>query len=414
MKIKRTEFFIAVCCLLIFGMLQISYCFIETNAYGYMGFETEFNASLFVGTNFLAIVLVAVACFNSRPPLIKNILTLLVVFFVFPSLIMFCYNPEYVWSLLASYLFLFFLFFFLSRYKLSFSGPIIDPIKQSWLLMLVFSSMLIPYFFLYGSSINLKNLLLVDIYETRQAHASIGNLYTGYTYSLLAKFLLPALIVVYLIRKNYMRAVLIMSMLIFLFFCGAHKAILFSFFLIFIFYFSPYRIKLRNLLLIILLLLSSAQIAFLMADNLFIEANVIQRTFFLNQLLDIFYLKEFGDEPLHWSNSFLKNFISYNHEAEPAYIIGEKYFKSPEMQANNGIVSDGLMNFGFIGMMINSVFFSVIFIYLASLRLSHRFFGLFFILIITFQNSPLSTALMTHGILLFLIFAQLVLKKSDR
>jgi hypothetical protein len=273
--------------------------------------------------------------------------------------------------------------------------------------------MLIPYIIIYGPSINLKNLLLIDVYESRTIQTEFGNLYTSYSYSFLTKFLLPTLLVIFIIKGKLLQVFFLALAFIFLFLCGAHKAVLFSLFLLFIFYFFKYEIKIRYFLLSIIVILLLSQISYLLFDNVYVEGLIIQRTFFLNSLLDIYYFQEFLDKPIYWSDSFLKSFIDYPHSVEPAYLIGAKYFDSPEMQANNGIISDGFMNFGFMGIMINSFLFCILLVLVKSMKISHHFFGVFVILLIAFRNSALSTSLLTHGIVLFIFYCQFSLRGSN-
>ena len=62
---------------------------------------------------------------------------------------------------------------------------------------------MIPFVIKFLPYINVKNLLLQDIYETRAIQKKISTPYYGYSYSILSKVLIPILIVYSLVYKKY-------------------------------------------------------------------------------------------------------------------------------------------------------------------------------------------------------------------
>ena len=82
------------------------------------------------------------------------------------------------------------------------------------------------------------------------------------------------------------------------------------------------------------------------------------------------------------------------------------------MNANNGLISDGYMNLGFTGVVINILVFSIIMTFIKSLKINLKYYGLIFIFIFSIISSPLSTVIITHGGLLLLIILTLSLKNS--
>ena len=86
-----------------------------------------------------------------------------------------------------------------------------------------------------------------------------------------------------------------------------------------------------------------------------------RRVHFSSALLDICYLDFFKDNYLYWSESVLKSFLDYPYDVQATHLIGDVYFKRPDMSANNGFISDGYMNFGSTGVFINIIIVRVYF-----------------------------------------------------
>ena len=139
-----------------------------------------------------------------------------------------------------------------------------------------------------------------------------------------------------------------------------------------------------------------------------------RRAFFVPSLLDSFYFDFFEDIPLYWSGSIGRNFIDYVYDKPIPYIIGEVYFSDPEMAANNGIVSDGFSNAGFLGVIINGLFLGFYMSVIKSLNISHKFYGLYFLLLISIISSSLPVVLLTHSGIALLIFALIFQKNTSK
>jgi hypothetical protein len=163
----------------------------------------------------------------------------------------------------------------------------------------------------------------------------------------------------------------------------------------------------------IIFLLLFGQLIYLVFGISIIEAMFAQRLFFMSSLLDIYYFDFFEGKPLYWSSSFLKPFLTYPYDIPPAFLIGKEYFGNAEIQANNGIISDGYTNFGMLGVLFNILVTVIIIRIIDAQKISHRFFGVFFIMFTTFQSSALSTLLLTHGIVILLLVSILVLRKTS-
>ncbi|WP_276168602.1 hypothetical protein [Zobellia alginiliquefaciens] len=108
----------------------------------------------------------------------------------------------------------------------------------------------------------------------------------------------------------------------------------------------------------------------------------------------------------------MKTFIDYRYDVTHAHLIGEAYFNSPNMDANNGLISDGFMNWGTWGVLINCFIVSFYFMVLNSLRIPAKYFGLYLLIIFSFISSSTPTVMLTHGGLALLIISIFILNES--
>lgn len=331
-----------------------------------------------------------------------------------PSLIAFTSANMYPAKLLGYHQLFFYSLWFFCKIKIDFSRiPVLNKKQAMHLFFLIISLGILPYLIVYGPHINFKNLVLVDVYGTRNSMAELTNPYFGYTYSIYSKILIPLFIVFAMELRNKVYVILGVVYLTLFYLFGAHKTVYVALIVVFIFYRLSYvsavrkLVTLSNVLLIIALIL--AVIGF---DYLWILT--FRRVHFIPALLDITYLDFFTEQPLYWSESFLGSFIKYPFEVNHAYVIGEYYFNNSSMAANNGLISDGFMNFGTYGVLLNIFLVAAYFLILNSLKIPAKYFGLFILIIFSFLSSATLTVFLTHGALALLFISIFVLhEKKD-
>ena len=115
-----------------------------------------------------------------------------------------------------------------------------------------------------------------------------------------------------------------------------------------------------------------------------------------------FYFDFYENNHTYLSQSFFNPFIEYNYSVNPSNLIGELYFNNSLVSANTGLIGDAFMNFGYIGILIYILIFSFLIIKLSS-KIPNIYYGLLLIQLFSFQNSPMTTVLITHGFLFFWI-----------
>ena len=93
-------------------------------------------------------------------------------------------------------------------------------------------------------------------------------------------------------------------------------------------------------------------------------------------------------------------------------MIAGTYFGDWNQSSNNGIVSDGFSQAGYLGILINAIIIGFILRYINSNNIEFKYYGIIFIFLINIISTNLSTVLITHGGLLLIILSY-KLKKTN-
>lgn len=329
-----------------------------------------------------------------------------------PSLTAYTSEGMYPSVLLFYHQFLFYAIIGVGRLKIDLDKiPTLNK-KQSLILLILITCVgIVPYLIFYGPHINLKNLILIDIYKTREQMSGISNPYFSYTYSIFTKIIVPLILVFALELKNKLLLVIGIGFLLLFFLFGAHKTVYLGIFLILLFYRFSYRYIISKLVLTLNLLLAICLVLALFSyDYLWILT--IRRVQFIPTLLDISYY-DFFREPIYWSESILKSFFNYPFDLPHTALIGREYFARTSFGANNGLIADGYMNAHSLGVFVNIVLFSAYFMFLNNLKLPSKYFGLFFLVVYSFISSSLLTVFITHGALVLLLTSIFILHEKE-
>lgn len=349
----------------------------------------------------------------NKQKLVFIVLSIIFLLLTIPSLITFSSENMYPARLVVYHQTLFFAVYFFSKLKLSFQGvPVLNKKQALYFLFVLISIGIIPYIFVYGPYINLKNLLLQEVYITRNNMSGLTNPYFGYTYSVYTKILIPIMIVFALELRNRFLVFIGVIYLVLFYLFGAHKTVYVALIVVFIFYKLSYLTAIRKVLTLSnMLIILSGLLAVFGWDYLWILS--FRRVHFLPALLDICYVDFFKERPILWSESLPSMFFEYPYDIPHAKVIGEHYFNNPNMAANNGIISDGFMNFGTYGVIINIVLVATYFMVLNSLKIPSRYFGLFILIIFSFLSSSTLTVFLTHGAIALLFIAIFLLNEKS-
>lgn len=277
------------------------------------------------------------------------------------------------------------------------------------MLLSVITFFLLIYFF--GININLDFSI---VYEIRKNFVDQKVPFAGYLVNWSAKVFLPflALVAIYNTQKKikYLPLLVVSFIEIYLFSVTGNKAYLFSLLLAL---FLGYVLTDRNQLFKLNFLFAGMALMCLfslwMFDDIWLGSLFIRRMLFIPAKLSFNYFEFFSEHQyVYLSHSIFSSFIPYPYSLDPPFLIGQVFFDKPEMNANNGIMVDGYMNFGIPGLIIWAFILSVL-IRLAdsvSFDKNIRIFGPFFVVtFLNFIDGFLLTSLLTHGMLTAFVIA---------
>lgn len=411
------NFLLAVFGLLIVNfLLEFYYVKFVCAKYSQAGFVLDFSVFKYVQTKMMMMLLLLISILISKRTSFISALYLFLILMVFvPGQIIYSYSnglPQVFYSSVAFLLIV----------------AVIAPIKfnlnifrikdrVTYVALIVFTLLLIlPIFNDFRLKINTNVLLLTDIYDVRDALKENISYISSYTFWWLAKVILPVLLVFSLSKKDMKIVIFTLVLLLYLFLISGHKSVYFTPVLILFYYFFGKNYNEKILLTI------GAMIFFLIFINIpdlyigrpIFKSIFVRRMFFIPALLNECYFDFFSNNHIYLSHSRFSDLMQYPYDLPPEYLIGREYFGKPEMSSNTGLIANGFMNFGYIGVLGYSVMFSVFLMILNSVKLNRKYFGLFIFYMLIFRGSPFFTTILTHGFWIVLIMAFTILPQRKQ
>ena len=298
-----------------------------------------------------------------------------------------------------------------------FKFPVVKINNKKCLLYITIISIIlaIPIITLFGTTTNWNLFLLQEIYSQRDILKSNSNLYTGYMLNWLTLILFPIILLTSLKQKKYVFASLSILFILYAFSISGAKGYLFSLIVLLFFYIKKksflHQLLITTILLIFFLLIGNWVDHYY--DYYIINALFTNRTLFLPSLIKQFYFDFFQQNPIYLSHSIFKSIQPYPYTESPTYLIGGTFMNNFKQNTNTGFIGDAYMNFGILGTIIYSFIVCFLFKYFESLNIAPRYSGIFFMLILNFQNGSLTTAILTNGLLLLIILSFLLLRNTN-
>ncbi len=408
MKIERFKIFDMFWFLGLLLAATFSYKNFVCVYYSGIGFDFEFDMLRFISGSIL--ILIALFFNSLQRDIYYLIGSLFTILMVIPNVIMYQYKPE-VTFLMAFYPVLLVVLLSLSSFvNIEFDRLFkITSYKMATISVLIIA-ILIPIALSYKLNVNFRTLLLEDIYQVRQEGVKQLNSITHYLYQWLVKILMPVGLVLALKYRQRALFVIFLLIQIYLFMVQGHKTVFISVFLTAFYFIKDFKAQTRLLIVGSFFMVFLSHLATYATGNLFIESVLVRRVLFVPAINNLFYFEFFDEQHLYYSYSFLKSFIDYPFAIEPQYLMGQLYYGEPEMSVNNGWMSDGMMNIGHLGIVFNIFVAVVYFKLLTKAQLSPIFSGLLVLIVFTLISSYLFTAMLTHGLFLFVVLAYLVLR----
>lgn len=245
-----------------------------------------------------------------------------------------------------------------------------------------------------------------DVYEVRAENALNSIPFGGYVVPWAAKIALPALVVLGLQLKGVVgKIMLALAFLLEIMFFSAtgHKSYLFSVFVMVGLYFISDK---QNRIVWIAAGCAGVVAACLLIDVVsgggYLSAMIIRRVFFVPAMLSNAYYEFFDGNFMRLSHSILAPWIENPLNMSPSMAVGEQFLGFSGLNANNGVVADGYMNFGVIGMLVWAVLVGLAISFFDSVARSvdpKIGFSLGMNAFRVFINSGFLTGMLTHGVL---------------
>lgn len=297
----------------------------------------------------------------------------------------------------------------------------------SLILFFVIFSLVIGVSFGGGRNFNLD---LESVYEYRMDAMESMPLIFNYMYSNVSNVLIPSLICM---GMHYRSKLLVYAGLVsgvLMFGMTQHKSVLFISFFIVVMYYIFWRmrdVESFGLLPISLLGLCVLEIGF----NIYfaesrevgdITSYIVRRTLLVPPMLDVAWIEFFSDNQKYfWSTSKLSLGLTqnpYNSILAP-FLVGVEVFSDPSLAANTGVIGSGYSNAGLFGVIIYSTICALVIIYLnnAGSIKGHPFVAAISVptVLLAMNTTDMTTAILSHGLLLLLILVGLVpeLSRAD-
>jgi hypothetical protein len=358
--IKKRDFFIFLSVFLYKVLLDFVYYFYISDIFNYMGYELSPNIFKIIESYLLLFVILFFIPKSKK--LISNIIVWILVSLAYiPMLTIYALkNEERVFMFVAT---IFWLIVFWAK-SFSFIPRFFSYLKQGRLLyfciiILVFFLILFLFIKEFQPSISLN---LKSEYEIRSQFSKTQNRLADYIFGWAAKIIIPFLFVYFIIKKKWLVSVVFFLFQVLIFSVTGHK---FYFFVLFFCLILVFIAKTKNpmfwLMLGLCLVVLIDIFIYLTFGDLFFLSIFTRRTIFTSPLLAFNYYDFFSENPFislshHWP---FRIFLEYPYSLDPADLIGEYYCGGGH--ANNGMMSDGYMNFGFAGMIIWAFLYSTIF-----------------------------------------------------
>ncbi len=405
--------------LAIFVLLNLSYVFdISVNfKISYIPFLFEFDTIRFVSVTFFSLLITLVGSFI-RNDFIKLIWYILLIMQYYSSAILFTYLPDISFYIVIQNMVLLIAIFladFIEIKKISL--PEISLANNIKVIFLLSAILFIPFVYYYWSYVSFDNLLLDknQIYETRDLFRNINIPILGYLMSPLSRVLFPILIIYSISSKKYYILIISVMAIAYLFLCSATKSVLIGGIIAVFFYYGKHwkdKFKLFSFMIISLIILGFIM-SFFFNSNM-VTGAFIRRVFFIPPSLDNIYYQYFNDNFSLWAHSPFGSFFSEIdlNNKDLTMFIGEDIMGFKGLNANIGILTEGFISFGYIGLILHAAIYGFVFVIIRNLNISPHYFGIVFAYIFYLNSSLLSTLLLTHGLVFLLIIFTFFLRNS--
>ena len=401
----------------IFILLLLNYMAVIQPWYFYEGYSIDFFT---VPKLFVSIMYVTTTIFAStllRRDFYRLLYSLMMVLYIFGQVIFFLFNDS---SFVLLFAMAMPLLAILAADRLDDGEPlkrrILDLSDQDTRVFFLLMAMIaVAPFLRYISTLNLKNLLLLDIYETRLALRRFNHGVLGYLFSPLSRTVFPFLFIYGLMkRKKLTVGLAIFGVLALYLLFGAVKSVFFGILAALIFVLGTYNQK-EKYMLFAFFGANLAGLASYYAFDLLIINDYMRRLAFVPaRLFDVYHQYFAGNFTLYNHTKLVPLFTGVQGMRDIPLFIGEQVIGRAGQNANVGIFVEGYLSYGLVGVFLHSLIFMATLLFIRKLDFAPAYFGIVFAYIYILNTSFMEPLFITHGLLFFLVFAYLVITSVGR
>lgn len=410
MRIKLNKHDLRISLLLItnYILLIANYKYVISNVYGYIGFESNFYTMAKVAIiSLMTCILIGLSVFF-KSDFYKIIYTMSMILFYFGQSVFYLFNQSnYILVIYMSIpLLMIFIIDKLDSNKIFKRKKFDLKNKKNQLRLTIIIVIMIIPFLKYINTLDIKNLLFINVYESRLQLREYSNALLGYLFSPLSRVLLPFLFISGVKSKNK-KTIMISTIGILLVYLlnGAVKSVFFGFLSIIFFMKGSYKQKEKRFLRAILLGNIVGLLGYFKFEMVIIN-DYMRRIFFVPARLFQIYFDVFKENYTLFLHSKLSKLLGVNIiEGSLSLSIGEEIIGKQGANANVGIFTEGFFSFGTVGVIIASIIFCLIIITIKKLKYDNTSFGIIFSYLYIINTSFIETLMVTHGLLFFIIFS---------
>ena len=390
-------------------MLDVSYFYLISQVWSYAKFELNFN-SIKLAESYFLLFIVFLFMPKSSKKLSHVFVWLLILFTYIPMLTLFALKNEtriFIYAVSGFWMLVFFL--------LQISWVSVPAFKQSapfrfslFALLSIIGFLLIYRYLGFSFTIDIRK-----VYEIRSEFSETAIPFAGYLFTWLAYIVNPLFFAFFFITRKWIFVLFIVFLELLLFSHTGNKTFLFALPFVLI---LMWIITRKNPLAYTAIILSGGIVlgmfSYWVIGDVWVSSLFTRRSLFVPAQISFFYHDFFAkNEYVFLSHSIFSSLLDYPFHLVPSNLIGDIYFGNPECSANTGIVGDAYMNFGYAGLFLWAVLFALVVKLLDTFTTGKDIritIGGIAMPVITLTNSALLTSLLTHGLLLSLLFLYLL------
>lgn len=401
-------------------ILDLIYQDVISPYYAYAGFVNNLSITKLIA-GYIAIVAISpfiIKLYRIRGHTVFCYLILLLTLISFiPNLTFIAYVDlpvGYLWTF-STYWFIFYLFAIATPY---FKPPDLSHTTETPL-------------YIYTVVLSLGILIVSGIYTKFRFHFNFFNVYDlrdeerGYNFPLIFSYLisaagaiLPIILLYFFEKRKFVISTFIIVIILLNFGIGGHKSVLFGLIVTIIFYFIYKDGFIKYATWLMSGLGGIALFEYYQFKSLIIAGLIIRRVLLLPAYLNTKYYDFFtSNNPDYFKQSFLRYFGFKSEYNDPiSLVIGERYL-APDCYANNGLLSDALLNFGIIGVFIFPIILIILFKYVDSLAqgIPSKYLIIPCVMIsISLLSTSVMTVMLTNGLIFIMILLYLFPRSNNK